>query len=171
MFSWNASLILILLDKQMEIFATKACLDGNVATSKPFIPRLPLFHRAPLPNSFVLNINYFPTTLEMLPAIDLPRSRKRVRNSSIYTPFQGLVGEIPMKKKEKKKNLLLRSILHTSFVDCTNSTSFPLVCNTERWTSGFLRLNFPRDTLQWIFPRIFVSSSNTYEINCVLKNG
>lgn len=63
-----------------------------------------LFHRAPLPNSFVLNINYFPTTLEMLSATDLPRSRKSMKYiyPNIYTPFQGLVGEIPMKKKKEK---------------------------------------------------------------------
>lgn len=116
-----------------------------------------LFHRAPLPNSFVLNINYFPTTLEMLPAVDLPTTtRKSKKQQYVYIRilFQGYVKF--QRKRKKLSPPLLRSILYyilyTSFVDYTSSTCS--VCNVEQVVFF--------DTPQWTFP--FVSLSNTYEI-------
>lgn len=79
-----------------------------------------LFHRVPLPNSFVLNINYFPTTLEMLPAVNLPTSRKNKKQQYTYPFFKGWY----VKFQQKKKPPRFRSILYTSFVDCTSSTFF-----------------------------------------------
>lgn len=82
-----------------------------------------LFHRAPLPNSFVLNVNYFPTTLEMLPAVDLPTSRNNKKQQYIHIPFQGLAGEIPKKKKNTSSSASVRYYTPVSST-VPNPTSF-----------------------------------------------
>lgn len=90
-----------------------------------------LFHRAPLPNSFVLNVNYFPTTLEMLPAVDLPTSRNNKKQQYIHIPFQGLAGEIPKKKKKTPPPPLPFDIIHQFRRLYPVQLPFS-VCNTER---------------------------------------
>lgn len=94
-----------------------------------------LFHRVPLPNSFVLNINYFPTTLEMLSAVNLPTSRKNKKQQYTYPFFKGWY----VKFQQKKKNLLASVRYYIPVSSIVRVRLSSSVCNTERWTSGFLR--------------------------------
>lgn len=115
-----------------------------------------LFHRVPLPNSFVLNINYFPTTLEMLPAVNLPTSRKNKKQQYTYTFFKSWY----VKFQQKKTSSLPFDIIY-QFRRLYEFDFLPL-CVTQNVEQVVFF-----DTPQWIFP--FVSLSNTYEITCALE--
>lgn len=140
----------------MKIFFAKACLDGNVIVSKSFASFLPSFlpQRTPLSNSFVLNINYFPTTLEMFPAVDLPRSRKGKKHCTLFTGWQ-------VKFRQKSLCLLrFRSILYR-FPRLYESNFLPLLHRTlNKWLSS---TKLPL----WHAPmNLRFCLLNTYETSC-----